>query len=329
MRFLLKFANGFQLFRRRPSCGKHMGYVFLARLYAGVQDSADEVQQLVVIQPEYKTGPVAKPYVPAQYKLEEAVSLVEAIRGWEVYQKRIEAVRELNSQYFFGRGKMAQLKTEIWNLKKISGVFINTPTLTRNQHKNLEDTFRTKVYDRFGIVLHIFKERAHSKEAKLQVELAENPYLYSRLFEGDEEGRGGGRSEGSGNGGETSMEARKFAMKRRRKVVEDELKEIREKRKMLREHRARRSSMPTVAVVGYTNAGKTTLIKALSQDSSMVPKDILFATLDSTLHAGKLPCGLGVLYIDTIGFISDIPVELVESFASTLEDSIAAVRGTP
>ena len=87
--------------------------------------------------------------------------------------------------------------------------------------------------------------------------------------------------------------------------------------------------MPTVAVVGYTNAGKTTLIKALSQDEAMAPKDMLFATLDSTLHGGKLPCGLPVLYVDTIGFISDLPPELVESFSATLEDSIAAVRRTP
>ena len=83
--------------------------------------------------------------------------------------------------------------------------------------------------------------------------------------------------------------------------------------------------MPIVAIVGYTNAGKTTLIKALTKDVSMHPEDMLFATLDTTMHAGRLPCGLRVLYVDTIGFISDLPHDLVESFSSTLDDVVHAV----
>lgn len=277
-------------------------------------DDADASQRLVVIQPEHKSGPVTKPYVSAECRMEEAVSLVEAIEGWEVGHCRVDAVRHLNNQTFFGSGKAAELKSAVRQLgEEVTGVFVNTPMLTPVQLKTLEQLFRRKVFDRFGIVLRIFRERAQTREAKLQVELAEIPYTVVRM------------SDELLEGGREQVEAKRHAMKRRLRQLQEELKGIRGKRKELREQRARRSAIPTVAVVGYTNAGKTTLIRALSQDVSMVPRDMLFATLDSTLHAGKLPCGLPVLYVDTIGFVADLPVELVESFATTLEDSIAAV----
>lgn len=279
----------------------------------------------MVIQPEHKSAPVSKPYVPALYKLEEAVSLVGAIEGWEATYKRVDALRKINNQSFFGKGKTAELKATVRQLgEELTGVFVNTPILTPTQHRTLQGVFRKEVYDRFGIVLHIFKERAKTKEAKLQVELAEIPYTYAKLF-GDVEQ---GKAQVESSSGETPMEARKFAMKKRLQQLKEELREVRSKRKEVRQHRAKRSAMPTVAVVGYTNAGKTTLIKSLSRDEAMVPRDMLFATLDSTVHAGKLPCGLPVLYVDTIGFVSDLPVVLVESFAATLEDSIAAVSAS-
>lgn len=280
----------------------------------------DTSQRLMVIQPEHKSGPVSKPYVSAQCRLEEAVSLVCAIEGWEVSHRRVDGVRHINNQSFFGKGKAAELKAAVRQLgAEITGVFVNTPTLTPAQHRMLEQLFRKDVFDRFGIVLRIFRERALTREAKVQVELAEIPYTVMRLSE-DSEGRGGSQTEGV-----ESMESRKSALKRRQRQLKAELEDIRSKRTALREQRAKRSATPTVAVVGYTNAGKTTLIKALSHDVTMAPKDMLFATLDSTLHAGKLPCGLAVLYVDTIGFVSDLPMELVESFATTLEDSISAV----
>ena len=288
-------------------------------MHTVVLEKEDDYQQLAVIQPDCKfISSRGELHVPAEYKLEEAVSLVEAIEGWEVSYQRIDPLRKVNNQTFFGRGKSAELKSNMRQLGDVvTGVFINTSTLSPVQHRQLEQLFGKTVFDRFGIVLRIFKERAQTREAKLQVEMAEIPYMYSKLYD---------QLDGSEGMGETQEDSRKFAMKRRLRQLQEELAEIRAKRRLLREGRTKRVAMPTVAVVGYTNAGKTTLIKALSQDESMVPKDMLFATLDSTLHGGKLPCGSQVLYVDTIGFISDLPVELVESFAATLEDSIAAVR---
>lgn len=288
----------------------------------------EDPHKLLIIQPEYKTGLVEKPYVSATLKLEEAVSLVEAIAGWEVKYHRIEAIRKINSKYLFGTGKIKELKADVRSLKNnITGVFVNTPTLTPLQHKYLTAIFKTEVFDRFGIVLSIFKERAHTREAKLQVELAEIPYLRAKLF-GSHKGSGAAAQRGeAGAGGETTAMAIKSTLTQRQKRLKTELEEIRSRRKAEREHRARHTGLPIVAVVGYTNAGKTSLIKSLTQDESLNPENKLFATLDSTMHAGRLPCGLRVLYVDTIGFISDLPHELVESFASTLEEVTSAVSG--
>ena len=290
----------------------------------------DENQKLLVIQPEYKSGQVEKPYVPATNKLEEAVTLAEAITGWEVHSQRVDSIRHVHNQFLFGKGKVKELQESVAKLgEAITGVFINVPTLTPLQHRTLEQLFGVDIYDRFGIVLRIFKERAHTKEAKIQVELAEIPYLKMRFFEQLEEEGGFSHLRGGtgkiGGAGETSIDLMKQKLSRRQKRLRDELKEIRRKNHLRREQRAKHTSMPVVAIVGYTNAGKTTLIKALTHDQSMQPEDMPFATLDSTVHAGKLPCGLKVLYVDTIGFISDLPHELVESFQTTLEDVVTAV----
>ena len=296
-------------------------------VHTRMKETPKDAQTLLVIQPEYKLGAIEKPYVPAVSKLEEAVSLAEAITNWEVHSQRVDAVRKPHNRFLFGKGKIAELRTAVSQLP-ITGVFINVPTLTPLQHRSLQERFKKDVFDRFSIVLKIFKERAHTREGKVQVELAEIPYLRSRLVE-EEEGfdqqRGGTGK--TGGGGETSLEVHRRNLQKRKKALKEELKHIRAQHRLTSAHRAKHS-LPIVAVVGYTNAGKTTLIKVLSKDSHMHPEDMLFATLDTTMHAVKLPCGLKVLFVDTIGFISDLPHELVESFASTLDDVTNAVSLT-
>ena len=283
-------------------------------------ETPTDEHRLLVIQPEHKSGMVETPYVPAERKLEEAVSLTEAITGWTIHSQRIDAVRKPHNQTFFGKGKIAELKQFARNLP-ITGVYLNVPHLTPVQHKVLEGVFRKEVFDRFGIVLRIFKERARTKEAQLQVALAEIPYLRARLLEAD----GHIQQHGiTGGGGETHHVAAKRNLHQREVALREELKSIRERRLVMGVQR-KKHHFPLVAVVGYTNSGKTTLIKSLSKDESMCPEDMLFATLDTTMHAGKLPCGQKVLYVDTIGFISDLPHELVESFSSTLDDVAHAV----
>lgn len=317
----------FRYFSAGFSVNRGHAVYFTRKLSSQTVETPKDTHTLLIIQPDHKSGVIEKPYVPAESKLEEAVSLAEAITGWKVQGTRIDILRKPQSKFVFGKGKIAELQTAV-KQSPVSGVFINIPKLSPLQHRSLETLFGKEVFDRFSIVLRIFKERAKTREAKVQVELAEIPYLRSRLVkeEGEFDQQRGGTGK-TGGAGETSLEISRRTLISREKILKDELNLIRTKRSTSRSQRAKHS-LPVVAVVGYTNAGKTTLIKALSKDDRLHPEDMLFATLDTTMHAGKLPCGLRVIYVDTIGFISDLPHELVESFASTLEDVTSAVSLT-
>lgn len=122
-----------------------------------------------------------------------------------------------------------------------------------------------------------------------------------------------------------NKETLRLMFQEREQKIKGQIKELREQRHLLRQRR-RKMDYPVVAVVGYTNSGKTSIIKALTGEESLVPKDQLFATLDVTVHEGFLPSGLQILYVDTVGFISDIPTNLIECFVATLEDALLAVR---
>ena len=267
---------------------------------------SSDVHTLLVIQPDVKHGS-EWPRVSPEHKLEEAVSLAESVSSWCVYDTRIDSLRRPNSKHLFGTGKVAELQEVIKKLP-ISAVFVNIAVLTPVQQTNLENMFNVDVFDRFSVVLRIFKERAQTIQAKVQVQLAESPYLRSRLSQSDKDGghRNRGVSGKMPGGGESPLHLQQLELARREKKLLQKLEQIRTKRLVTRTHRSR-TSVPLVAVVGYTNAGKTSLIRALTKDDSLQPEDMLFATLDTTVHAGRLPSGLKVLYMDTIGFISDLP----------------------
>ncbi|DBA13494.1 TPA: hypothetical protein GDO54_018468 [Pyxicephalus adspersus] len=189
----------------------------------------------------------------------------------------------------------------------------------------LEAAWGVKVFDRYTVVLNIFRYNARTKEAKLQIALAELPLLRSKLKNEmahlDQQGGGSRYVMGSG---ETLMEIQHRLLKEREIKLKKALDKLRNKRKLLRAQRKRRE-FPVISVLGYTNSGKTTIIKALTGDRQLLPRDQLFATLDITAHGGLLPCRLPIIYIDTIGFLSQLPHNLIESFSATLEDVIHSV----
>lgn len=197
---------------------------------------------------------------------------------------------------------------------QVSAVFVSVSKLTQPQKILLESVFGVPVMDRFSIVIQILSAHATSREAKLQIALAELPYIWHQLG-----------TEDSGMSRSLLTDAQRVMLRTRERKIKNELEHIRQHRKMVRNRRMNKE-MPIVAVVGYTNCGKTSLIKALTGQDKLEPKNKLFATLDVTAHAGRLPCNLQVIYIDTIGFMSDIPTGLIECFITTLEDAMMAVR---
>ena len=296
-----------------------------ARLYTDT-DTDDERATTFVIHPDLRNVP-KKFRVPPELAIGEAIGLVEAVSSWGLAGEHIEILKRPHVKYLFGETKVSQLTSLVKN-KKVDNVFINIPSLTgltpRQQHE-LERKFKATVYDRFMVILKIFQERARTNEAKLQVQLAEIPYLKSRLSE--ENWIYSSEATRMRGAGETPLNIKRRVLAEREAKLKHQLQQIKDDRRMTRVKR-KKKALPVVAVVGYTNAGKTTLIKQLTKEESMEPKDQLFATLDSTVHAGKLPCKMKVLFLDTIGFISDLPHELIESFSATLEDVLLAVSSS-
>lgn len=200
-----------------------------------------------------------------------------------------------------------------FSIFQITCVFISKSMLTHSQKQYLEELFQVPVMDRFSIVIQILRIHATSRESKLQVALAEIPYIWRQL----------------GQEGPTTRahltDSQKLMLKNREKKIKTELDNVRKHRKLIRKNRSKRN-FPIVAVVGYTNAGKTSLIKALTNQEKIQPRNQLFATLEITAHRGVLPCNLEVIFMDTVGFMADIPTDLFECFIATLEDAMLAVN---
>ena len=249
-------------------------------------------------------------------RLEEAVGLAVAL-DLEVVETTIAPLRLVTPATLFGSGKIQEFAA-ICEVEKID-VAVFDDQLTPVQQRNLERSLNVKVVDRTGLILEIFARRARTREGKLQVELARLDYERSRLvrtWTHLERQRGG--TGNTGGPGETQIELDRRLIRDNILKLKRELEEVRRTRTL---HRSARKKVPypTVALVGYTNAGKSTLFNRLT-NATVVAQDMLFATLDPTLRTVKLPDGRPAILSDTVGFISDLPHELVEAFRATLEE---------
>ncbi len=252
----------------------------------------------------------------AEARLEEAVGLSAAI-GLVVVHQVILPLRARKPATLLGGGQVETLG-QIIEEQEITVVIVDA-TLSPVQQRNLERAWNCKVIDRTGLILDIFGERAATREGTLQVELAHLAYQRSRLVRSWthlERQRGGFGF--LGGPGETQIEADRRLIDERLVRLKKELQQVRRTRGLHRGAR-RRVPFPVVALVGYTNAGKSTLFNALT-GAAVVARDQLFATLDPTMRGLRLPSGRRIILSDTVGFISELPHELVEAFRATLEE---------
>jgi GTP-binding protein HflX len=252
----------------------------------------------------------------AEASLDELSALVDTAGADEV--ERVLQRRDApDPATFVGKGKAEELRELSYQFDTDTVVF--DEELTPAQSRNLEKILGRTAIDRTAVILDIFGQHAHSQEGKAQVELAMLRYRLPRL-----RGKGKGLSQQSGGigtrfgGGETKLEIDRRRLLRRISKLESDLKELTQNRRTQRKARAR-SRLQTVAIVGYTNAGKSTLLNRLT-DAGVLVEDRLFATVDPTTRRLELPGGERVLLSDTVGFVRKLPTQLVEAFRSTLEE---------
>ncbi|WPZ16129.1 GTPase HflX [Nitratireductor rhodophyticola] len=256
----------------------------------------------------------------AEARHEEAIGLTEAI-DLDVAFAEIVSVNTPRPATLLGTGKLEEIAARVEE-EAVEVVIIDHP-LTPVQQRNLEKALKAKVLDRTGLILEIFGRRARTKEGRLQVDLAHLEYQRGRLVRSWthlERQRGGGGF--MGGPGETQIEADRRQLQERIMRLKKDLEQVRRTRDL---HRAKRRKVPfpIVAIVGYTNAGKSTLFNRLT-GASVMAEDMLFATLDPTLRRVQLPHGTTIILSDTVGFISDLPTHLVAAFRATLEEVIEA-----
>lgn len=256
----------------------------------------------------------------AEYRLEESIGLAAAI-GLEVIEARHYRVRSPRAATLLGGGQVDELAQLVED--ESAELLIIDGALTPIQQRNLEDRVKAKVIDRTGLILEIFGERAATAEGRLQVELAHLDYQAGRLVRSWthlERQRGGFGF--LGGPGETQIEADRRMIRDRMARLRKELSQVQRTRGI---HRARRKKAPwpTIALVGYTNAGKSTLFNRLTQ-ASVLAEDLLFATLDPTMRQVRLPGVEKAILSDTVGFVSDLPTQLVAAFRATLEEVTSA-----
>jgi GTPase len=284
------------------------------------EHGGDAMRAIVIhIEPKLKAVVTASSRIP-ESKLSEAIGLSKAI-GLDVAGTLIVPLGLKKPATLIGSGKVEEIAALVKETD--SGLVIVNGQLSPIQQSNLEKAWKAKVMDRTGLILEIFGERASSKEGTLQVELAHLQYQKSRLVRSWthlERQRGGFGF--LGGPGESQIEADRRLIQERITKIERQLKDVVKTRALHRKGRSR-VPYPVVALVGYTNAGKSTLFNKLT-DANVLAKDMLFATLDPTMRTINLPHGRKVIVSDTVGFISDLPTALVAAFRATLEEVLEA-----
>jgi len=271
-----------------------------------------------VLHPDIKTDNSRRIAEPA---LAEAVALAEALPELEVVGQDIVILRTVSAGMMFGSGKIEELKHRMEEAE-VELVLVDGH-VTPVQQRNLEKAWGVKLLDRTGLILEIFSDRAATREGVLQVEMAALSYQRTRLVRAWthlERQRGGLGF--VGGPGETQIESDRRAIDEQLVRLRRQLDKVVKTRAL---HRAARAKVPfpIVALVGYTNAGKSTLFNRLT-GADVMAKDMLFATLDPTMRSLVLPDGPEIILSDTVGFISDLPTELVAAFRATLEEVLAA-----
>ncbi len=273
--------------------------------------TTSERLKAIVLRPTFGAGAS----IDEDLRLSEARGLAEAL-DLDVASATLAPMRKVSPSAYFGEGRAERLKQEAENAG--ASVVIVDAALSPVQQRNLETAAQVKVVDRTGLILEIFGLRARTKEGRLQVELARLAYERSRLvrtWTHLERQRGGlGKT---GGPGETQIELDRRLIAGRIDKLKRELRDVRRTRALHRRARAR-ARLPAVVLVGYTNAGKSSLFNRMTC-ADVLAKDMPFATLDPTARLVRLASGRAIVLSDTVGFISDLPTELVESFRATLE----------
>lgn len=292
--------------------------LFVVRREQAMVDRAEPITRAWVIHPDVKAVRDRRAAEPA---LEEAIALAAALPGLEVVGSEVVRLPRIHPGMLFGSGKIEELRQRL-KAAKVELVLIDGH-VGPVQQRNLEKEWGVKLLDRTGLILEIFSDRARTREGVLQVEMAALSYQRTRLVRAWthlERQRGGLGF--VGGPGETQIESDRRAIDDQLVRLKRQLDKVARTRTL---HRAARAKVPfpIVALVGYTNAGKSTLFNRLT-GADVMAKDMLFATLDPTMRRVTLPSGTEIIMSDTVGFISDLPTELVAAFRATLEEVLDA-----
>lgn len=272
---------------------------------------------------------VAQPYKrtelneisPPELRFQEACSLINSIPNWRPVDGGLFPCSTFRRQEFFTHSVLDKLGDLISGNPMITALFVAVEKLQGYQQYNLEKILNVPVLDRFSVILEIFRAHARTGEAMMQIQLAEIPYLLSRMeqYQGVRAKQSYGVGYGNAGSGDSPIRKYKRFLDKRTKDLRETLAKIRRRRNQIMGRR-NLLEIPSIAVIGYTNSGKTSLIKTLANKDNLVPEDRLFATLDISAHPFQLPSFKNVLLLDSIGFISNVPVELMDSFDTTFRD---------